>query len=626
MRLDSFRLRNQKCFFDSGTLSLSPGINVVVGINNVGKSALLEALALDFVGNPTRNMRTKKLADDPVDPRSTMELEVSVNGADLRRFMLVQGATFQAAIPNNLPVSNESEENHLEAILSSGDLSFAFNAIAVENSGPSLFAAQNPSSPNFSQGSHRVVVFSANPSKDGFKVQQRGLGFNPSQDIGIYAASLYKSTTYRFRAERMNIGRCPSGVQRTLASNAHNLPEVLANLQSNHALFADYNSLVRQILTTVHHVSVNQASQTEVEIYVWQHPTLQHLATPLEKCGTGIAQILSILYVLMTSSQPRTIIIDEPNSFLHPGAARKLMETLRDFPKQQFIIATHSPEVIKSIMPERLLKITWNDGESSITSLNATDVAAIANVLKEVGARVSDVTAADNIIWVEGESEEECFPIILREMAKTKMFGSAFVALHDTGSFSARRVGLDSITRLYEKLSKGGGLVPRAIGFSFDREGRSEADIKQITTKHPNIFFLPRRMFENYLMDCDALAHVINLQLDPQDVVTPNRVMTWIKSHGAENKYFSPLAIQKDILSDGWIQSVKSARLSEDLFQDITAAKAEFVKTRDDVLLSQWLLANRSDLLKPLCEYLQDILGKCGASVARVLDQPEAIR
>jgi predicted ATPase len=77
-----------------------------------------------------------------------------------------------------------------------------------------------------------------------------------------------------------------------------------------------------------------------VELFIWPHETWTErldLAVPLAKCGTGVGQLLAIFYVIVTADQPRVIIIDEPQSFLHPGAVRKLLEVLSEYPYHQFI-------------------------------------------------------------------------------------------------------------------------------------------------------------------------------------------------------------------------------------------------------------------------------------------------
>jgi len=465
-------------------------------------------------------------------------------------------------------------------------------------------------------------LYQAKATKDGFQVVAHEHPLSSGNEIGRFVGEAYRQRTYRFVAERMNIGRYAAGIGKDLAPNAQNLPEVLSNLQSDHARFAEFNSVVRQIFPAVDHVSVRHASAQEVEIYISQEPKAEHLAIPLMRSGTGIAQVLAILYVILTSAEPRTIIIDEPNSFLHPGAARKLMEILKDFPIHQFIIATHSPEVIKSVMPDQLMMIEWTNVGSKITSLVGHDVESMTGMLREIGARISDVIAAENIIWVEGRSEEECFPIVLRTQKGRKLSGTQFVALHDTGGFEKKHLGSGSITRLYEKLSQGGSLVPRAIGFSLDREGRSEAEMKEIQAKHSNIYFLPRRMFENFLLCPDAIANVLNSHLATEHHVTVDAVKKWIESYGSENKYFNPLQTEKEIFSAKWIAAVHAGKLLDDLFQDVSKARVQFVKTRDDPMLLQWLLNNSSENCEELANYLERVIREAGASVVDVLKSP----
>ncbi len=50
MKITEFRVKNFKCFQDTGTVTLAPGMNIVTGQNNAGKTALLQALSLDFAG------------------------------------------------------------------------------------------------------------------------------------------------------------------------------------------------------------------------------------------------------------------------------------------------------------------------------------------------------------------------------------------------------------------------------------------------------------------------------------------------------------------------------------------------------------------------------------------------
>jgi AAA15 family ATPase/GTPase len=52
MWIKSFRLTNYKSFEDSGEHTLAPHMNVIVGQNNVGKTALLQAIAQRLIPSP----------------------------------------------------------------------------------------------------------------------------------------------------------------------------------------------------------------------------------------------------------------------------------------------------------------------------------------------------------------------------------------------------------------------------------------------------------------------------------------------------------------------------------------------------------------------------------------------
>jgi AAA15 family ATPase/GTPase len=58
MYISRFQLLNYKSFRDSGVLEFQPGINIIVGANNSGKTALLEALSLSF--KPARTEVSKR--------------------------------------------------------------------------------------------------------------------------------------------------------------------------------------------------------------------------------------------------------------------------------------------------------------------------------------------------------------------------------------------------------------------------------------------------------------------------------------------------------------------------------------------------------------------------------------
>ena len=92
MKIRSFRLQNYKCFRDVHEFALSDTLNIVIGQNNVGKTALLEALSLNFTGKPHRSRKSKPQPSSILNPLSIGEIRFSLSGEELI-LVRVQGET-----------------------------------------------------------------------------------------------------------------------------------------------------------------------------------------------------------------------------------------------------------------------------------------------------------------------------------------------------------------------------------------------------------------------------------------------------------------------------------------------------------------------------------------------------
>ena len=85
MHISKFQLFNYKSFQDSGLLEFTQGINIIVGQNNAGKTALLEALTLNFQDIPHRSIETLKSPLSTLDnTRSTSKLYLYLKKEELR--------------------------------------------------------------------------------------------------------------------------------------------------------------------------------------------------------------------------------------------------------------------------------------------------------------------------------------------------------------------------------------------------------------------------------------------------------------------------------------------------------------------------------------------------------------
>ncbi|HEX8818332.1 MAG TPA: AAA family ATPase, partial [Archangium sp.] len=87
MYLAEFQVFNYKGFLDSGPIKLKPGFNVLTGQNNSGKTALLEALSLQFPSKPHRSLVNAPSSGSPSVPQSRALFRVAITPDELRKHL-----------------------------------------------------------------------------------------------------------------------------------------------------------------------------------------------------------------------------------------------------------------------------------------------------------------------------------------------------------------------------------------------------------------------------------------------------------------------------------------------------------------------------------------------------------
>ena len=153
-----------------------------------------------------------------------------------------------------------------------------------------------------------------------FHVSHMGPGQN--DNAAMIAADRLPPSIYYFDAQRTPSEAYSFGNNSVLNTNAQNLPEVLALLQSRRTEYHNFVTAVRRVLPAIKWVSVeaspNNGQHAQIRIWNLEEAERRHdLTLPLSEGGTGVGQVLAILYVVLRSSG-NIIIIDEPNSFFAP--------------------------------------------------------------------------------------------------------------------------------------------------------------------------------------------------------------------------------------------------------------------------------------------------------------------
>ena len=383
MRIEHVRLVNYKGFRDSSEIALGAKFTILVGQNNAGKTAFLEGLTTTagFENKPFREPQAPGSFPAVPNPESSTIVGVSVTGEELKWWMLGTGVQF------NIPVVGSSDSSYVEAqihkFFKSPEMKFTARFIP----GTGWSSVPQPSVTLAGAPNWNALVTPRGDRQDIEMIFNQGVSDTVVQHlVGPYVTA----ALYVFRAERMNVAECPieGGVE--LRPNANNLASVLLQLDGDPAAQERFIKYLRTIFPTIYSVisrpRLDSPSTARIEVInrSEQRPEWRTgVSVPLSDSGTGISQVLAILYVVVTAQTPRVIVVDEPNSFLHPGAAKKLLAILKES-DHQYIITTHSSDIVRAIDPDVLHLVKWSGRESVIETINSSDVKDIRKVLGEL--------------------------------------------------------------------------------------------------------------------------------------------------------------------------------------------------------------------------------------------------
>lgn len=612
MYIRSFRVKNYKSFLDSREIFLTEGFNVIVGPNNVGKTALIEALSLGFDNRPHRSLETAPNPQTRANGKSSVTVSFEIEIGELLQLLADEGEFWNVPVPES--TSREDYFNDFAARITAEDaIQIELTQVPGQIEAASMLEFRFPIQGVPAEASFSTAVFTMDPAHNAMKYINHGTAGGGSLLLP-QVARLLRNRIYKLESQRPIPAKSRIQIKSELLPNASNLASVLHVLRSNEKRWDRFNTLVTSVLPEIRRIATTISTSEEVEIRVWTvdpETEREDLAPSLADSGTGVGQVLAILYLLVTAEYPTVIIIDEPQSFLHPGAIRKLFAVLRfereSRHRHQFIVTTHSPTAITAADPQTLLAVHKPDFESEIELVDVQQTQQLQDALAEVGARLGDVFGADSVLWVEGRTEETCYQKIVTGILRRPLLGTTILGVVNTGDFEGKRS--EVILEIYERLSGATALLPPAIAFVFDSENRSEkqqADLKRRRSGHVHI--LPRRTYENYLLNSEAIATLMSQIEDFENTngeITVEQVQHWMDSNRWELRYFDSSGEQTE---ERWKREVNAARFLSDMFTQLSETRVQYQKIEHGEWLTDWLIVNSPDDLCELAHFLEGFL------------------
>lgn len=608
MRIDKFKVTNHKCFDDPKEITLGPHLNVIIGRNNAGKTALLEALSLNFASRPHRSLSAYNRRDIPVNQTSVIDLQVTVRVDDFRN---VQNQIF---IPLPSPQSDfaksigyekfqdpESHRRFSEWFFVQAEHHYRLQLVRT-NASDQWRPREEATTVDYPPEKTQQGISSA------FLSWEKGEGRLTSSpgvhpDLGQTFGPRLKESIQVFLPPGIT-GHAFQIKQGPIAPDASNLGPVLFQLGQRTAALTRFKQRVREVAPEVLDITLEGNQQNPIP-KIWLHDPMTErddLAVPLQECGQGLKYIFAMMYFLFAEEVSHVILIDEIQSFLHPGALRKLFEKFHDQHLHQFILSSNSPLVVTSAQPDIVVMVTRGDHASDLDVISGDAVAGQKAMLHDLGASLADVFGADGVMWVEGPTESECFELILTRF-ETPLRGIVFLPLRATGDFEG--AAADLVCDVYKRLTTVGALVPTRLAFVFDDEGRGPEKKDKIRRQLDGRgFFLPTRMYENYLLHPEAIASYwgkFGINVSTREI---GQRIEEILADRDDGRYFPSGCPDVPNIC------VHAANVLQALFSQFGNAAISYKDYKREIAvhMTQWLLEHDRTQFTPLVEFLRTVI------------------
>ncbi|WP_055077460.1 AAA family ATPase [Pseudanabaena sp. 'Roaring Creek'] len=100
----------------------------------------------------------------------------------------------------------------------------------------------------------------------------------------------------------------------------------------------------------------------------------------------GTLKVLSILIEIIDLKTSSTIVIEEPETQIHPAMLAKLLSEIETYTYgENLILSTHSPQVVSWTIPEKINLVHRKDGQTFVRKLGEAQIHNVIEYLSEEG-------------------------------------------------------------------------------------------------------------------------------------------------------------------------------------------------------------------------------------------------
>ncbi len=583
MHISRFSVRNMKCFWDSGEISLGAGVNVFWGANNSGKSSLLQSLRL--LGNIIFQPEDRRFTDftpqeyrNKSEPNNRVEILLSIELTDTeRKEVLVK-----------FGLSADKFEKEFRSLPTLEKIDFLCYDM-WDKGHPHRMAIGTVLSTDTEGNIIQLADLRDNPAKYyNCKIAGNQLTTTPREQVGMHGSGIHllpqdrfpfdmlfkiKQGIYYVSPHRIAPPSQPLQTHPLLLTDAGNLHQTLHTIYNNEPeTFEMIEKFFCETFEDVRQVQTPNLESNTTAVHLKQRYT--DLDIPLSQSGTGAEQILAIATVVIGSKEPRTILIDEPHAFLHPKAEKKLVTLFEEYSQHQYIVATHSPIWINKAPWSSLHWIKKEKGKSRAQPVLTEETKELEPIFRDLGIENSDWTSVDTMIFVEGNSDEEVYRALLSKIGYRKsLTTAAFASIGGIGWVRSRNKDhfFKLCSTILERLSK----LPIRFFFVFDKHKEEGQLIKKLHKDYgEKVQILSRYEIENFLLEPAAIVEAMKEEAElycKDDALTAKmtssmnlkRIEELFEGKKKDPKYYANGSLD----SSTWKKSIRGSFLLSSIYE-----------------------------------------------------------
>ena len=382
MYVSKIRMQNFRCYTDF-TMHFSPGVTVIVAENGKGKTAILDGLAINMAPYLAAFPGIKGRSFQPNDVRMVMDVPSDKEELQIRRMKYLLPVVLETEVKadDGKAYSWKRELKTVKGKTSSVSAKF------VSDYGKRIADALNQ------PGDQDIIL----------------------PVIGYYGTSRMWNDSSLLKRKNVDLSRSsgyteclePSGSYNTFAQwfryateSALEYDRIIAekNLKVKNPYRELLNAIKKAIVTCISSMGWTDLKYSfAAQNLLICHPKMGEL--PLEAMSDGARSVISmaadIAYRMarlnpdmgedVTLKTSGVILIDEVDMHLHPSWQQTVVnDMVRAFPKVQFIMTTHSPQVLTSVPAESIRILHWDDDMVDIEEPSFSLGAESSQLLRDI--------------------------------------------------------------------------------------------------------------------------------------------------------------------------------------------------------------------------------------------------